>query len=266
MNKIVIVLTGTVSPSVIGGSFTASERYDMYSATLDYYARTIGKSYPIVFLENSSADLSEWDDKYKESLNLRVIQFRPDTDEYQGFDNSKGKGYNEYLMIKKGIIKMANSPELQHVTHFLKITGRYPMLNINKILAEGERRLKDVPLVFIGDIKDTCVYKIIGRDTLSSHWGDSRFFISEIKYYRESMIDCYAQMNDYEPNQWAEHYFLRLSRDFRHDCRFQFRYRTQVRFGGVSGAAHNGAYNSVGNRVKASVRQLGRILFPNIWF
>ncbi len=140
------------------------------------------------------------------------------------------------------------------------------MLNIKSILAEGERRIRNKNLVFIGDIKDTCIYKIIGRDTLSSHWGDSRFFIAEVNYYRKNMIDCYLEMNDYQPGCWAEHYFLRLSRQYRNDRWFQFRFQTQVRFGGVSGAATNAAYDSPINRVKASVRQLGRVLFPNIWF
>lgn len=140
------------------------------------------------------------------------------------------------------------------------------MLNIENILAEGNRRLSKKNLVFIGDIKDTRIYKLIGRDTLSSHWGDSRFFIADIQYYQQNMIDCYKEMNDYEQGRWAEHYFLRLSRNFRNDKRFQFRFTTQVIFGGVSGAASNAAYDSKTNRIKASLRQVGRILFPNIWF
>lgn len=110
MTKIAILLTGTVSPSVKGGCFTSSERFMMYTQTLDYYTKTLGKCYPIIFLENSNADLSEWRSRYKESLDLTVMQFRPDSEEYEGFDTSKGKGYNEYLMIRKGILKMVNGP------------------------------------------------------------------------------------------------------------------------------------------------------------
>lgn len=177
MIKLAIILTGTVAPSVKGACFTSKERFDMYSSTLDFYAHTIGKNYPIFFFENSNADLSVWEGKYKDTLDLTVMQFRPGTDEYITFDNSKGKGYNEYLMIKKGLLKMANTLH-QQVTHFLKITGRYPMLNINRILTEGKQRLSKGNIVFIGDIKDTCVYKLIGHKTLSSNWGDSRFFYS----------------------------------------------------------------------------------------
>lgn len=108
--KFAILLTGTVEVSVKGGAFTSSERFAMYTSTLEYYAKTIGKKYPIFFVENSNADLSEWESRFRDSLDLTVLQFRPDSEEYKGFDNTKGKGYNEYLMIKKGLSKLANYP------------------------------------------------------------------------------------------------------------------------------------------------------------
>lgn len=265
MGKIAIILTGTVEPAVKGGAFSSLERFEMYTSTLDFYAQKIGKNYPVVFLENSNADLSPWVSRFRNKLDLTIMQFRPDSVDFSGFDNSKGKGYNEYLMIKKGLLKMTDADQ-SPFAYFLKITGRYPMLNICTILSEIERMLAKSDVVFMGDIKDTCVYKLVGRDTLSSHWGDSRFFMAKTEYYRDCMIDCYAEMNDYEPDSWAEHYFLRHSRKFRHDPRFRFRYRTQVRFGGVSGAAANMAYDTKTNRIKACARQLGRFFFPNIWF
>lgn len=265
MCKLAIILTGTVEPAVKGGAFASSERFEMYTSTLDFYAQKIGKKYPIVFLENSNADLTLWNERFKDVLDLTIMQFRPDSRDSYGFDNSKGKGYNEYLMVKKGLERIAGTTPLSYA-YILKITGRYPMLNVCTILNEIECTLAKSEIVFMGDIKDTCVYKFIGRDTLSSHWGDSRFFMAKIDYYSKYMINCYAEMNDYEPESWAEHYFLRLSRKFRHDPRFRFRYRTQVRFGGVSGASLNASYDSMANRVKASVRQIGRVLFPHIWF
>lgn len=265
MGKIAIILTGTVEPAVKGGAFSSHERFKMYTSTLDFYAQKIGKKYPVVFLENSNADLSPWVSRFGNTLDLTIMQFRPDSGEFDGFDNSKGKGYNEYLMIKKGLLKMTDTSH-SSTAYFLKITGRYPMLNICAILSEIERMRTQSDIVFMGDIKDTCIYKLVGRDTLSSHWGDSRFFMAKTDYYRDHMIDCYAEMNDYEPESWAEHYFLRLSRKFRNDPRFRFRYRTQVRFGGVSGASSNASYDSMANRAKAAVRQIGRFLFPNIWF
>lgn len=268
-----IILTATIKPNVKGGNFSVEERMEMYASTLRFYAQEIGKSYPIILVENSDADLNPLKSEFQNTLNLTILQFRPENPSaYRGFDSSKGKGYNEYLMIKKGLDMLSDS-KLNGMTHFLKITGRYPMLNIRSIINEIKRRADNNQIVYMGDIKDTIVYKMIGRDTLSSHWGDSRFFMAEVDFYRKNLSNCYAEMNDYEEGKWAEHYFLNLSRTYRKDPRFIFRYRTQVRFGGISGTIssqqlHNGAkgYNSVSNRIKAHVRQLFRILFPNVWF
>lgn len=265
-----ILLTATVRPNVKGGNFSEEERMDMYASTLRYYGHEIGKKYPIILVENSNADISALQREFIDSLDLTIFQFRPDNPvDYEGFDPSKGKGYNEYLMIKKGIEKL-KANRGNDITHFLKITGRYPMLNIHSIIKEIERRTDDKPIVYLGDIKDTCVYKLIGRNTLSSHWGDSRFFMTEIDFYRKNLADCYKEMDDYQAGKWAEDYFLNMSRKYRHNPRFIFRYRTQVRFGGVSGtfSSLNNArgYDSIFNRFKAGIRQIFRILFPYIWF
>lgn len=268
--KLGIILTATVKPNVKGGNFSEVERLEMYASTLRYYSHEIEKKYPVILVENSNADISALQREFNDSLDLTIFQFRPDNSvNYEGFDSSKGKGYNEYLMIKKGI-EQWNTNRSSDISHFLKITGRYPMLNIRSIIKEIQRRADDKPIVFMGDIKDTCVYKFIGRDTLSSHWGDSRFFMADIEFYRENLVDCYKEMNDYQTGKWAEDYFLNLSRKYRHDSRFIFRYRTQVRFGGVSGtfSSLNNArgYNSRFNKIKADIRQIIRLLFPNIWF
>ena len=264
--NLAIILTGTVKTFVNGGHYTTEDRYRMYTSTLEYYANVIGKQYPIYFVENSDFDLSPWNEMFKDRLNLTVCQFSPGSNDYDGFDNTKGKGYNEYLMIKKCILTLNNTSH-QPITHFLKITGRYSMLNITDIIHEIQQRADGKNILFMGDIKDTCIYELLGIKTLSSHWGDSRFFMSEYDFYRNTIIDCYQDMNDYESDKWAEHYFLRMSRIYRNDRRFIFRFRTQVRFDGVSGALSTCIrYDSTGNRIKASIRQICRYLFPNIWF
>lgn len=267
-----ILLTGTIRPMVAGGNFSVKERMDMYTSTLRYYSKELGKDYPIVFVENSDVDIIGWNSDFKDSLNLEIIQFSPaDKQKYEGFNTSLGKGYNEYLMIKKGILA---SETLRECTHFLKITGRYSMLNIKSIIKEVEKRIGDKNIVFMGDIKDTCIYDLIGRkNTCSSHWGDSRFFVASIEFYQHEMIDCYKEMNDYKENQWAEHYFLRLSRNYRKDPRFIFRFRHQVQFDGVSGTISSedlllgvGNQNSWSVQIKNKIRRLLRVLFPNVWF
>lgn len=270
--KLGLLLTATVEIAVRGGHFSNEERMEMYTSTLRFYRDTFGRKYPILVVENSNADLSPWLEEFKDSLRLEVIRFRPDDPlASEGFDPSKGKGFNEYLMIKKGLAKseLVRNGEM---THILKITGRYAMINVLDIAREVERRLARPGMVFLGDVKDTKLYELVGHDTLSSHWGDSRFWAAEIGFYRRELADCYKFMNDYEEGHWAEHYFLNLSRKYRKDKRFLFRFRTQVRFDGFSGTvtseemrAGKGAQNTAATRRRAAVRQLIRRLLPWLW-
>jgi hypothetical protein len=111
--KVALLLTATVEVAVKNGNFTTAERMAMYTSTLRYYARELGRSVPIYVVENSNADLSPWREEFKDSLDLTVVQFRPDDAEAsKGFDPSRGKGYNEYLMIKKGLAQIANTPPI----------------------------------------------------------------------------------------------------------------------------------------------------------
>lgn len=262
--KLAILLTGTIRPSVKGGNFTIEERMNMYISTLRFYAKVIGKRYPVVFVENSDVDLNCWKDEFANTLDLEILQFVPTKVENADFDNSQGKGYNEYLMIKKGL---ATSTTLKTCTHFLKITGRYSMVNIIDILKEIEKKGNNS--IFMGDIKDTRIYELIGRrNTDSGHWGDSRFFVANIDFYKKEMIDCYKEMNDYNGKN-AENFIYNLSKKYRNDPRFIHRYRTQVRFDGVCGLVTDSfseSYNSPKARIKGQIRQCLRYLFPNIWF
>lgn len=263
--KLALLLTGTIRPAVVGGAFSVEERMKMYEDTLRYYAKAIGKSYPIVFVENSDVSVEHWKEKYRDTLNLEILQFNTQDNEVAGnFDNSKGKGYNEYLMISKGVLL---SEKLKDCTHFLKITGRYAMLNICNIIKEVEKRAEEK--VFFDDVKDTRIYDMVGRkNTDSGHWADSRFFVAEIDYYRENLLDFYKQMNDYNGRN-AESCLFDLYKTHKKNKQFLFRFRTQVQFDGRCGLVtvdFSEDYNSPKARIKNKIRQLLRILFPYIWF
>ena len=89
--KLAILLTGTVKPAVVGGSFSVEERMIMYEDTLRFYARTIGRKYPVVMVENSDVSLKAWNLEFKDSLDLEILQFRPDDPVASvGLENSKG--------------------------------------------------------------------------------------------------------------------------------------------------------------------------------
>lgn len=142
------------------------------------------------------------------------------------------------------------------------------------MLKEIEMRFtKSKELKFIGDVKDTCFYRLIGKkDALAAHWGESRYFAAELEFYKDNLADCYKEMYDYEWGKWAEFYMLELSRKFRYDNRFVFRFKTQVAFDGYCGTVTSeemnygkGAQNSVSEKRKRFFRQLIRWFLPNLW-
>ena len=213
--KIAILLTSTVRPQVIGSNFSVSERMEMYRSTLQYYAKTIGREYPIVMVENSDVDLTPWKEEFKDSLRLEILQFTPpdlqnaqttkNTEDY-GFDNKKGKGYNEYLMIK---LALERSETLSESTHFLKITGRYPMLNIREMLGEMEKRGKQKAMMC--DIKEFRLYEKLRGTSYGSRWGDSRFFLVAVDFYKQHLMNCYKEMDDRTYGKFAEDYLYLLA-------------------------------------------------------
>ena len=109
MMKLSILLTATIKPSVVGGNFTVQERYEMYRSTLTFYSKVVGKRYNFVFVENSNVDLTSLKKEFEDKLNIEFLQFTSNAVlsdsifSVDKFDNTKGKGYNEYLMIKKEI-------------------------------------------------------------------------------------------------------------------------------------------------------------------
>lgn len=266
--KIAILLTATVRPQVSGANFSIPQRMEMYRSTLAYYAKTLGGEYPVVVVENSDADLSSWQQEFEDTLRLEILQFPPahlvgdKAKEDYGFDNRKSKGYNEYLMIE---LAMERSQTLRECTHFLKITGRYPMLNIRQMISEMERSGQDKKMML--DVKEFELYEKIRGTSYGSRWGDSRFFLMSTRFYRDRLMDCYKEMDDGIFGRYAEDYLYRLSVEYRKDKACSFRFRRQVQFGGQSGdACFDEHYASVRNRVKNKLRSLLRVLFPNVWF
>lgn len=259
-----ILLTSTITPNVKGGNFSANERLEMYRSTLKYYSDTIGKKYPILLVENSGYNLEIIQKEFSECLLLETIGFTPPTMasiiNKDSFDNSKGKGYNEFLMIKKGL---EQSKSLRQCTHFLKITGRYPMLNINDMVKEIERYGHN--LLFMADIKDTALYDTL-RIKKDGHWGDSRFFVANTKYYRENMSDSYLWMDDNIYGRFAEDYIFNFYQEHKNEPAFSFRFKHQVRFGGRSGAkGYNEEYDSAKKRLTNVIHGILRFAFPWLW-
>jgi len=138
----------------------------MYVETLNYYIHVLlsDKRQHIVFAENSGWNM----DHLKEQLidydsdRLLFISLSPEL-----FDISKGKGYNELLMMNMAI---SDSQVIQDAGGFVKVTGRYPIYNILYFVKKATSALESGKDLYC-DVKDHSLY-----DRLRLGWSGHSFY------------------------------------------------------------------------------------------
>jgi hypothetical protein len=122
-----VVLTGTIIPNVTGATaMNAEKRLAEYRQVLQFCLQFA----PVIFLENSGYPL-ERHPEFTESPRLRVHRFPPSA------SPERGKGFQEFEMLDAWL-----ATEPQPPARWLKITGRYRLINLPALLAEcrGEQR------------------------------------------------------------------------------------------------------------------------------
>lgn len=133
-----ILLTASVDTrGMKGAKFLAEEREQMYVDTLNYYISDLSKregNFTLIFAENSGWNKNSVIVKLKDSANVKV--------EYEAlqpelFDQSKGKSYNEMLILD---LVSASNKSIREAGGFFKLTGRFPILNLYSLLKEVEKR------------------------------------------------------------------------------------------------------------------------------
>jgi hypothetical protein len=125
-----LILTATVQ---VRDNMAFVQRRDISTRLADYrgaFKRWIQtpEASPVIFVENSGFDLSEFEDIAAEVPNKQVelLSFR-----CPPFDGSLGKGYGEMLCLQ---YCLAHSKVLRESPRFLKVTGRYYLANAPMIL------------------------------------------------------------------------------------------------------------------------------------
>ena len=134
-----LLMTASVSTKGMKGAcFSDTEREQMYLNALSFYITELlnkDRNQCIVFAENSDWDLSAMKKKLP-PYNEEQIEFVSIPSEM--FDISKGKGYNELLLINK---TLEMSEQIKSNEAFFKVTGRYPIYNIRYFLNKASECL-----------------------------------------------------------------------------------------------------------------------------
>lgn len=161
-----IVLTGTVIPNGVAvDNAIVEKRVDDYARALQFY-QCFGS---VFFLENSKYAL-EQRPEFRETDRLSVCRFQPPS------NPERGKGYQEFEMLDSWVSSEHRMPE-----KWLKITGRYRILNISAILNECRR--------------DTGAGLLIDQIPRAG-WARTYFFCARTEFYRARMRGLYAQCDD----------------------------------------------------------------------
>lgn len=148
-----ILLTASVDTrGMRGAKFSALERESMYVDTLNYYISYFSKykeSFTLIFAENSGWNELSIRSKLKIADNVYVeyIALSPNK-----FDISKGKSYNEMLMLD---LVTESNETIRKAGIFFKLTGRFPIKNLYRLLKEVDKRNSGGQLIFIKIAKTT---------------------------------------------------------------------------------------------------------------
>lgn len=186
-------MTASVSTRQMKGAcFTDAERERMYVDALSFYIENLlsNKERKIVFAENSGWDLSSLIGKLPpfDSSQIEFISLPVDL-----FDVSRGKGYNELLLINEALKR---SRFIKDSGAFFKVTGRYPIYNLEYFLRCAEKRIFREGFSLYADIKDHRLYDWLGLGWCG-HSFECRLFGVENAYYLDHIAPLYRECNDY---------------------------------------------------------------------
>ena len=273
LSKLPILMTASISTrGMKGANFSDAEREQMYLETIEFYIRDLlsqDKGRQIVFVENSGWNLDSFKAKIKSLPNEQVefISLNP-----SDFDVSKGKGYNELILINQTIDK---SGILQGAGAFMKVTGRYPIYNIGYFLQKAEKYIFEQGGQFYGDIKDHKVYDFLFPNNTAKWNGHAAYtvlFATTISFYKEKLGPLYDRCNDYQ-GRWVECVWYDALKAYRgeKDSGVSLRFAREPICGGFQGSsAQTIAFSKSNQSLKSNImRFVGnciRTFMPWFWF
>lgn len=250
-----ILLTATVDPKGMqGANFSVDDRVQMYVEAVRFY---VSKGLSVVFAENSGRV-----DVVRKALPEAGIEWL----DVSGaeYDQARGKGYNETILIKKAV---EQSKSIQESGCFFKVTGRLKVLNIDSLLRECSKRM---PLQFLADCKDHAVYDVLHMP-INGHAGECRYWFATSDFFMTRMLPHVNCMNDYsDPPFLAEDAMLAVCRESRGQSGCKDRFRTQARISGKGGHDlgkglsffYSTDNDSMALRFKCGLRQVLRFILP----
>ncbi len=263
---IVVLMTAAVSTrGMVGACFSDEQRELMYAEALNFYITDLltDPNRKIVFAENSGWDLISLKNRLRGFDEKRIEFISLDAND---FDISRGKGYNEMLMINQAIDK---SKLIDDETYFFKVTGRYPIYNLKYLIRKAESKIARSGVKLYADIKDHNLYERLGLGWCG-HSFDCRLFAVEKRYYKERIAPLYKLCDDYGRGKLMEEILFNFVKSEMEENMSQ-RFPREPRFGGLEGSdvqavSYSMLQDSIKGRLKRHVGNLIRMTMPGFKF
>ena len=257
-----LVMTAAIDPKGMGGLSVndVKERAGQYLGTLRFYLENTAVE-RIVFAENSGYPLDGFRELVEKYPQKQVELLSCNLNDYP---RKLGKSYGE-LRVMDHVAD--NSRLVAEAGGFFKVTGRFPILNIGKLLAEAEKRQ---PWELFCDNKDHRIYDWL-RNGWTGHACDTRFFGVALDFYKTHFHGRESELDD-SRNRLIEFMFFETAKKAEAASeRVVRRFRTEPEYAGRAGHVQTALlqvndYSGTVAKAKRRIRQLGRWLAPWFWF
>lgn len=233
--EIPVVLTATITPNVTGSaSLNPETRLAEYRQVLQFCQQFA----PVIFLENSGYPL-EHHPEFAESPRLRVRRFAPSA------SPERGKGYQEFEMLDAWL-----AAEPQPPARWLKITGRYQVLNLAAMLAEC-RRAQNSPLII--------------DQVARARQSRTYLFCADTAFYQQHIRGLFQRCDD-RTGDFIERVLFRELKKSPQQAVCSF--KTQPRICAVAGSSRSAFPTGIFQwRIKQSLRWLNRLVDQRrLWY
>ena len=249
--------------------YTAQERETMYVETIRYYVDLFnrrGIRETLVFAENSGYNQRRILDRVGDTGIVTIEYHDLGT---EGFRQEMGKGRNELLLIDRTV---DTSEAIRKAGRFFKVTGRFAIRNVDKLMEEAYYRGGQEQMQYYCDVTDHRLYEWLHIKGPDGHRGECRYYACSTDFYRRYLYGKYKYLGDVD-NIYVGTLLLSLARHVKGKPNVTCRFRTQAYITGLSGHNkgrgsaffHSRDENDWAHKVKRDIRQVLRWIVTGWW-